>query len=130
MPGSIVQKPGVLGTILDLGHCLDLLDYDKLQLVKEAYSRAANLPGFNKFENHAPKGSSTGELVLRKLDCFVIETLHNRNRQIDLPPFDSVKAVFWEGNLLYPNAGFREKNHIQICVRNPNCIKGFFIPNA
>jgi hypothetical protein len=42
--------------------------------------------------------------------------------------FDSVRGVFWEGNEPYPNAGFREKNHIQISVRNPNCIKGFFIP--
>jgi hypothetical protein len=42
--------------------------------------------------------------------------------------YDSVKGVFWEGDELYPNAGFREKDHIQICVRNPNCIKGYFLP--
>jgi hypothetical protein len=29
---------------------------------------------------------------------------------------------------LYPNAGFKEKNHIQICVRTPGSIKGFFRP--
>jgi hypothetical protein len=28
---------------------------------------------------------------------------------------------------LYLNAGFREKNRIQICVCNPNCIKGYFL---
>ena len=37
---------------------------------------------------------------------------------------------FWEGQKLYPNAGFREKNHIQICVCNPNCIKGYFLPRG
>ena len=42
------------------------------------------------------------------------------------PPFDSVRGVFFEGENLYPNAGFKAKNHIQVCVRNPNCIKGFF----
>lgn len=31
---------------------------------------------------------------------------------------------------LYANAGFREKNHIQICVCNPNCIKGYFLPRG
>jgi len=41
---------------------------------------------------------------------------------------DSVHGIFNEGEELYPNAGFREKDHIQICVRNPNCIKGFFLP--
>ncbi|TSA32147.1 MAG: hypothetical protein D4R64_16610 [Porphyromonadaceae bacterium] len=40
----------------------------------------------------------------------------------------SVRGVFFEGKELYPNSGFREKNHIQICVRNPNCIKGYFLP--
>ena len=39
-----------------------------------------------------------------------------------------MRGVFWEGEDLYENAGFKEKNHIQICVRNSNCIKGFFIP--
>ena len=37
-------------------------------------------------------------------------------------------AVIVEGDELYPGAGFHDKNHIQICIRNPNCIKGFFIP--
>ena len=36
----------------------------------------------------------------------------------------------WLGNGIYfCNAGFKEKNHIQICVRNPNCIKGFLNPS-
>ena len=39
-----------------------------------------------------------------------------------------MKGVFWEGDKLYLEAGFTEKNHIQICIRNPNCIKGFFLP--
>lgn len=34
----------------------------------------------------------------------------------------------WEGGELYPGSGFREKNHIQIAIINPNCIKGFFLP--
>ena len=38
--------------------------------------------------------------------------------------------AFWEGHSLYPNAGFAEKNHIQICVCNPNCIKGYFLPRG
>ena len=44
--------------------------------------------------------------------------------------YDSVRGVFWEGKPLYPNAGFAEKNHIQICVCNPNCIKGYFLPRG
>jgi hypothetical protein len=62
------------------------------------------------------------------LDCAVIQTLHEVREKSKLPPFDSVRGVFWEGSPLYPNAGFREKDHIQICIRNPNCVKGYFLP--
>ena len=39
-----------------------------------------------------------------------------------------VRGVFFEGKDLYENAGFKEKNHIQIAIRNQDFIKGFFIP--
>lgn len=42
--------------------------------------------------------------------------------------FDSTRGVFTEGGPVFPGAGILEKSHIQICIRNPNCIKGFFLP--
>jgi hypothetical protein len=62
------------------------------------------------------------------LDCAVIQNIHELNKKNNIQPYDSVRGVFWEGDPLYLNAGFREKNHIQICICNPNCIKGFFLP--
>ncbi|HVU94580.1 MAG TPA: hypothetical protein VHE34_05115 [Puia sp.] len=59
----------------------------------------------------------------------MIEYVHFRSRR-KRTPFDSVSGVFIEGKPLYPTAGFYDKSHIQICVCNPNCIKGFFIPRA
>ena len=38
------------------------------------------------------------------------------------------RTVFLEGLDLYPGAGFKAENHIQVCVRNPNCVKGYFLP--
>jgi hypothetical protein len=64
----------------------------------------------------------------RDLDCAVIETLHASMESTGENKFDSERGVFWEGDLLYENAGFREKDHIQICVRNVDCIKGYFLP--
>jgi hypothetical protein len=43
---------------------------------------------------------------------------------------NSVRGVFFEGPDLYLNSGFKEKDHIQICIRNPNCIKGYFLPRV
>ena len=69
-----------------------------------------------------------GDLIKRNLDCAVIESIHAFNKKEKLDEFDSVRGVFFEGSDLYPDAGFKEKNHIQIAIRNPNCIKGYFIP--
>ena len=42
--------------------------------------------------------------------------------------FDTVYGYFQEGKEAFPGAGVREKSHIQICVKNLSCIKGYFIP--
>jgi hypothetical protein len=129
-PGKKKYKvPSVLGAIIDLGYCLDLLDTKYLRLVKGSYNNFVLSVYTNEQEipkNKAVKGSK--DKLLRELDCAVIENLHTMQRQIQFDPFDSVRGVFVEGDELYPGAGFHDKNHIQICIRNPNCIKGFFIP--
>ena len=41
-------------------------------------------------------------------------------------PYATVRALFPEGSALYPGAGFRDKTHIQVCVREPEQILGVF----
>lgn len=66
---------------------------------------------------------------MRHLDCAVIELHHYWNeKHMKQQAYDSVRGVFQEGKEAYPGAGFKEKSHIQISIRNPNCIKGFFWP--
>jgi hypothetical protein len=123
---SKIKTPAVLGAIIDLKHCLDLLEHKNLAVVQDTYNLLADImktAGLKMPENIKPNGSN--ESLLRKLDCFVIESLHKLKKD---NPYDSVMSVFLEGNELYDNAGFRQKNHIQICVRNSDCIKGYFIP--
>jgi hypothetical protein len=75
--------------------------------------------------------SECDDFIIRNLDCAVIQSIHAFEKsKPNRRPYDSVRGVFWEGAELYPNAGFKEKNHIQICIRNPNCIKGLFIPRV
>jgi hypothetical protein len=79
------------------------------------------------------------DLVLRELDCAVIEYLHQKiDEKIiqdqakygfsHLKQFDTVRGVFTEGGPAFEGAGIQLKSHIQVCIRNLNCIKGFFIP--
>ena len=46
----------------------------------------------------------------------------------EIKRFDTVRGIFTEGGPVFEGAGIQSKNHIQICIRNLNCIKGFFIP--
>lgn len=129
--GSSIKKPGVLGAILNLGRCLDLTDSMCLNQLKIPYDtlvKTSELSGIPLPKNEDPASLPKGDRILRKLDCAVIETLHELTRNAGLPAYDSVKGVFWEGKELYPGAGFMERNHIQIAIINPNCIKGFFLP--
>jgi len=122
-----ISKPAVIGAVIDLGVCLDLLDYQNLQLLKMAYRFVTSTKKKSSVPKNKPTGYS-GEFLLKELDCMVIETVHALKKQAAQSAFDSIRGVFFEGEEIYPNASFREKDHIQICVRNPNCIKGFFLP--
>lgn len=50
------------------------------------------------------------------------------NKDLNRQEYDSVRGIFIEGDAIYPDSGILAKTHIQICVRNPNCIKGYFSP--
>lgn len=66
--------------------------------------------------------------VKRKLDCAVINFTHELRAAENLQPFDTVRAPFTEGGALFSGSMIMSKTHIQIAVRNPKCIKGFFRP--
>lgn len=126
-----IQEPSVIGAVINLGHCLDLLDYQMLSTLKityDVFKQAMEKQG-KKLPENKNVGSSK-DLLLRELDCAVIETVHEISSSKTGNNFDSVRGVFWEGDTIYPYAGFREKDHIQICIRNPNCIKGYFLPRS
>lgn len=124
-----IKNPAVIGAILNLGFCLDLLDYQNLSLIKGAHDmlRLLNIILGKDMPVNTPLGRNN-DLLLRELDCAVIENLHFFRDLGAIQPFDSIRGVFSEGEELYENAGFKEKDHIQICIRNPNCIKGYFLP--
>jgi len=118
-----IEEPFVVGAVLDLGLCLDLTTTAGIEWVKIAYenlARSAATWGSVRM----PTNSADG--LRRNLDCAVIRRLHSILEAQDLPAVDTVKGVFTEGGPIYPGAGFDEKTHIQIVVRNQRCIKGVF----
>ena len=126
---STIKNIAVIGAIIDLGYCLNLMESNSLQAVKQGYYLMLEL--YKTTNAEMPENKNIGnntDLLKRYLDCAVIESVNNFKKINNKREFDTVRGLFLEGNKLYPNAGFREKNHIQICVRNPNCIKGYFKP--
>lgn len=130
-PKLHINEPAVIGAVIDLGFCLNLLDSNNIQLLKRQYDifkLELDVAGKPQRRNENIKGNT--DLLLRYLDCAVIEHLHAERNNNNLKPFDSVRGVFFEGAPIYETSGFREQSHIQLCIRNPNCIKGFFAPKS
>ena len=122
-----VGDPEVVGAVIDLRNCLNFLESNSIQLLKEAYGLyvdSCSEEGITPAQNRNV-GDNT-DLLLRNLDCAVIQMLHAYRDFSQRPAFDSVRGMFMEGVPLYEKAGVHDKNHIQLCVRNPNCIKGYF----
>lgn len=118
----------VIGAVLDLGNCLNLTDRHSTKLLKMAYEDLQQ--DYELVGKEMPRNKCTnesGDLLLRNLDCAIIQKVHELNGLAEEPPFDAVRGVFFEGPTI-GNSEFREQTHIQIAVCNPNCIKGYFIP--
>lgn len=118
-----IHKPFAIGAIIDLGSCLDLTESDSLEKVKFAHeilTKKSPLAIANEGTIDSPGR--------RKLDCAVINLLHDLQEEAGEAPFDSVRALFPEGDHLYPESGFLDRTHIQLAVRKETSIIGYFRP--
>ncbi|HXQ08338.1 MAG TPA: hypothetical protein VN831_26740 [Bradyrhizobium sp.] len=136
------DEPFVVGAVIDLRNCLDLMVKENLDLLASAYDSYVaqqRKSGLKILENKSPRGSkSEDDKKLRFLDCAVITHLHKilDNEQSapsrDLPamvqPFDSVRGLFEEKPEVYPGSGFFKNTHSQIAIRNLDCIVEIFVP--
>lgn len=94
---SKVETPAVIGAVIDLGLCFDMLDYGMLGILKSGYEVFKSI--WEKTGRKLPTNKSmgnSGDLLLRELDCAVFETIHQLRKEANDPPYDSVKGVFWE----------------------------------
>lgn len=118
-------QPAVVGVVADLGFCLDLATESGIAQAKAAHS---TLLGISTRSGRGPPENRGGsDRLMRRLDCAVIQMLHRIRRECGEEPFDTVRGIFLEGQPIYETAGFFEKTHVQICVRNPRQIHGVFL---
>jgi len=119
-----IEAPFVVGALVYPGLCLNLTDYGVIEELRAAYEvLKSSRNGKGMPTNSNPKN---GVPLLRRLDCAVIEMLHQLRSEAELDSYDTVFGIFDEGNVAYPGAGFKEKTHIQLSVRNLDVIVGYF----
>lgn len=128
---SKIKEPDVIGAVIDLGMCLNFSERQSVALLQKSFEslkRICEITGFNiseKYQNSMP--DEGGFSLIRPLDCAVINHLHEIVAEQKIS-YDTVYGYFQEGKDAYEGAGIKEKSHIQICVRNTECIKGYFLP--
>lgn len=130
------KEPAVVGAVIDLRNCLDLVSRDDVELYRAAYRSFIKLQkkaGLEIPKNRNPKGVNNGDRALRFLDCAVFRHLHRimstlSTHDASIEPFDTVRGMFVEGGKAFSGSGIYKKSHVQIAVRTSACIKGLFYP--
>lgn len=126
------KDSAVVGAVIDLGNCLNLTDSKSSDYLKNGYrilKTRCEVTGADMPVNR--QSQKTRDVLLRDLDCAVILQVQDfYSAEKGKPAFDSVRGVFIEGGPPYPGSALCEKTHIQLCVCNPNCIKGYFAPRT
>lgn len=137
------EEGAVIGVVYELGTCLDLMDSACIQLLKMArkeFENDMNAIGKPLPSNKDLKSDPNKDRILRNLDCAVINYLTSTTDEScrkdiqakgysEIRPFDSVRGCFNEGAKI-PGMEIYEKTHIQIAIKNLNCIKGIFRPRV
>lgn len=127
-----IKKPAVIGAVIHLGNCFDLLDRRYTSLLRGIF------PAFESYlektgqpipQNKAVSGRDH-DLVRRELDCAVLNwAIPFLEDQLG-ERFHSVRGVFVEGESAFPGSRIYSKSHIQIAIRDAACIIGYFRPKG
>jgi len=108
----------VVGAIIQLGRCLDLLDTDHTRRLAEFAAvyqeHVGDLP--------------VNRVKRRDLDCFLVNNFCAEMKR-EGSGFDTVRGLFQEGDPIVAGSEILQENHIQIVVRRPEAIIGLFRPS-
>ena len=124
-----VERPAVVGTLLQLGNCFDLMDTRCTADLKQAFSSFRAMCDLNGWTPPDNSGA-TPDLLLRRRDCAVINFHFESLPASGIPPFDSVRCGFTEGDSAFEGSGIYTKSHVQLAIRNEASILGTFRPGG
>lgn len=109
----------MVGAIIQLGACLDLLDTDHTRRLAKFATGYADTVG--------PLPANEG--ARRLADCFLINE-YCAEAETDGAAYDTVRGLFQEGEPLTPGSALLLRSHIQVVVRRAQAIVGLFRPRG
>jgi hypothetical protein len=126
-------KPAVIGAYIQLGLCFDLLDTEFTGALTQLFpefeaafrSRGEELP-----KNLNPSNVDRKDYPRRLLDCAMLNWCLDVLASREHLHFQTVRAIFAEGDPVFRGSKIMSKSHIQIAVRDPSCIVGYFRPKV
>jgi hypothetical protein len=124
-----IAEPFVLGAFIQLGRCLDLADEAGTQLVARWHGA---LEVIQTAAGHAMPANRAlhprdDDRILRELDCAVLNMGLSRMERLEpAQAFQTVRGIFTEGGPVFEGSGIQMYSHVQIAVRDPDCIMGYF----
>jgi hypothetical protein len=121
-----VNSPAVVGALIQLGQCFDLMDTRFTEELSIAFEMVKKMHD----QDGQPLPSNSGETpdkLLRRRDCAVLNAYLARLEESGVS-YDSVRCGFVEGPPAFDGSGIRHQSHVQITVRNPACVVGVFRP--
>ena len=123
-----IRRPAVVGALVNLGRCLNLMDKDSNLVLSETYSQIQDVLSAERSNGHAVNMPSNHGKS-HDLDALVINISHEIAAKVKGRAFDTVRAAFIEGNPVFPGSSIMSDTHIQICVRDPaKSVVAYFRP--
>jgi hypothetical protein len=122
-----VRTPAIVGALIQLGQCFDLMDTrftEELPLAFELFKKVHAQSGKPLPENRG----KTPDKLLRHRDCAVLNFYFAWERAERARSYDTVRCGFVEGPPAFDGSGIRHRSHVQIAVKNPACVVGVFRP--
>lgn len=117
-----IETPFVIGAIIELGNCLNLVEPESLSILTKAYQDISKI--YEEADIPLPKNSGSN----RKLDAAAFKHLNKSRENNPKLKYDTIRCPFIEGDKIFPGANFYSRLHIQICVINPELISGYYLP--
>lgn len=112
------EQAAILQATLRLGHCLNLLDVGHQQALRRIYAEAQQLSASAGVP--LPLNTARGAHFL---DCYIVDRYCRMLADDpDAATMQTVRGCFPEGDPIYPGSKILTEAHVQIAVRDADCI--------